>query len=72
MSDDLFELQLEKLEKKGISRYKAVLMASQEARFINEQIRLDIINTKEKPTSLALKRLFEGRVVESGEEEISD
>jgi DNA-directed RNA polymerase subunit K/omega len=65
MQDELLELELDKLEKKGISRYKAVLMASQEARFINDQIRLDIIQSAEKPTTLALKRLFEGRVIES-------
>ncbi len=64
---DLLELDLEKLEKRGINRYKAVLMASQEARFINDQIRLDILETHDKPTSLALKRLFEGRVVENEE-----
>ncbi|HON10970.1 MAG TPA: DNA-directed RNA polymerase subunit omega [Chitinispirillaceae bacterium] len=64
---DLLELELDKLEKRGINRYKAVLMASQEARFINDQIRLDIVNTSEKPTTLALKRLFEGRVVENEE-----
>jgi DNA-directed RNA polymerase subunit K/omega len=64
---DLLELDIEKLEKRGINRYKAVLMASQEARFINDQIRLDILQTNEKPTTLALKRLFEGRVVESDE-----
>jgi len=64
---DLLELDLEKLEKRGINRYKAVLMASQEARFINDQIRLDILETSEKPTSLAIKRLFEGRVVENDE-----
>jgi len=39
-------------------------MASQEARFINEQIRLNIIETKEKPATLALKWLFDGRIVE--------
>ena len=70
MSDELLELDLEKLEKRGINRYKAVLMASQEARFINDQIRLDILETTEKPTSLALKRLFEGRVVENDEGDI--
>ena len=64
---DLLELDIEKLEKRGINRYKAVLMASQEARFINDQIRLDILQTTEKPTSLAIKRLFEGRVVENDE-----
>ena len=69
---DLLELDLEKLEKRGINRYKAVLMASQEARFINDQIRLDILETTEKPTSLALKRLFEGRVVENDEGDIGN
>lgn len=64
---DLLELDLEQLEKRGINRYKAVLMASQEARFINDQVRLDMLNTTEKPTSLALKRLFEGQVVVSEE-----
>ena len=67
MSDDLLELDIEKLEKRGINRYKAVLMASQEARFINDQIRLDILQTSDKPTTLAIKRLFEGRVVENDE-----
>ena len=67
MPQDMLELELDKLEKRGISRYKAVLMASQEARFINDQIRLDIINTKEKPATLALKWLFEGRIVENEE-----
>lgn len=67
MTQDLLELDLEKLENRGISRYKAVLMASQEARFINDQIKLEIIETKEKPSSLALKWLFEGRVVENEE-----
>jgi len=67
MTQDMLELELEKLENRGISRYKAVLMASKEARFINDQIKLNIVNTKEKPTSLALKWLYEGRVVENEE-----
>jgi hypothetical protein len=67
MPQDMLELELDKLENRGISRYKAVLMASQEARFINDQIKLDIVNTKEKPASLALKWLFEGRIVENEE-----
>ncbi len=65
----MLELDLEKLEKRGISRYKAVLMASQEARFINDQIRLDIIDSDGKPTTMALKRLYDGRVVEEAEGE---
>jgi DNA-directed RNA polymerase subunit K/omega len=68
MIQDMLELELDKLESRGISRYKAVLMAAQEARFINDQIKLNIIDTKEKPASLALKWLFEGRVVENEEQ----
>ena len=66
---DLYELELETLEKKGVSRYKAVLMASQEARLINTQLREGNLTTKEKPTTIALKKLFEGRVVEDREEQ---
>jgi len=68
--NDLLELDLDKLEKRGVNRYKAVLMASQEARFINEQIRLDITKTTDKPTTIALRKLFEGRVVEQSENEL--
>jgi len=67
MADELHELELEKLEKKGVSRYKAVLMASQEARVINDQLRQGVIESTEKPTTLALRKLFEGRVVEEFE-----
>jgi DNA-directed RNA polymerase subunit K/omega len=67
---ELLELDLEQLEKRGINRYKAVLMASQEARFINDQLRLDIVESKEKPTTIALQRLFDGRVIENEEGEI--
>lgn len=61
----MLELRIDELEKRGITRYKAVLMASQEARLINDQARLGIIKADAKPTTLGLKRLFEGRVVES-------
>ena len=65
----MLELQLDDLEKRGINRYKAVMMAAQEARFINDQVRLGIIKPEDKPTTSALKRLFEGRVVENEENE---
>jgi DNA-directed RNA polymerase subunit K/omega len=67
MTQNMLELELDKLESRGISRYKAVLMAAQEARFVNDQIKLNIIDTREKPSSLALKWLFEGRIVENEE-----
>ena len=66
---DMLELDLDMLERKGINRYKAVIMASQEARFINDQIRLNIVEAEDKPTSMALRRLFEGRVVENTDNE---
>jgi DNA-directed RNA polymerase subunit K/omega len=65
----MLELRLDELEKRGINRYKAVVMAAQEARFINDQARLGIIKPEGKPTTTALKRLFEGRVVENEENE---
>jgi len=66
---ELYELELEQLEKKGVSRYKAVLMASQEARFVNNQLRMGIIDSRDKPATLAMRKLFEGRVVEDSEEQ---
>jgi DNA-directed RNA polymerase subunit K/omega len=65
MEPKMLEVELDELEKRGINRYKAVIMASQEARFINDRVRLGIIKDEEKPTTSALKRLFEGRVVEN-------
>ena len=67
--NDLVELDLDKLESRGINRYQAVLLASQEARFINDQIRLDITKSSEKPSTTALKKLFDGRVVANTENE---
>lgn len=60
----MIELDLDQLEVRGIDRYKAVLMAAQEARFINDQMRLGIISNKRKATTIAVERLFDGRVVE--------
>lgn len=72
MPHSLLELDLDQLEKRGIDRYKAVVIAAQEARFINDQIRLDIIEPTDKPTTMALKRLYEGRVVENTENEVNE
>jgi DNA-directed RNA polymerase omega subunit len=70
MNQSMMEVELDELEKKGINRYKAVLMAAQEARFINDQVRLGIVKSEDKPTTTALKRLFEGRVVENENAEV--
>ena len=72
MSESLLEFDLDQLEKRGIDRYKAVIIAAQEARFINDQIRLDIIEPTDKPTTMALKRLYEGRVVENTENKVNE
>lgn len=67
MSNDAFlEMNLDKFEReRGISRYKVVLMAAQEARFLNEQEKLGLADLEgEKATTIALERLYEGKVVE--------
>lgn len=69
MQDELLELDLDVLEKRGINRYQAVLMASQEARFLNDQIHLGIIDEVSKPTTVAIKRLFDGLIVVSDDTE---
>lgn len=71
MKEKMLETELEALEKRGINRYRAVLMAAQEARFINDQVRLGILRAKDKPTSLALKKLFDGQIVDTDESEES-
>ncbi len=66
MADDgLLETEIDTMEKRGINRYKAVLMAAQEARFIADQIRLGIQKPREKASTMALRKLFDGRIVES-------
>jgi DNA-directed RNA polymerase subunit K/omega len=48
---------------KGMSPFEAVVVASQEARFINEQSRLGFLDLKGvKPTTVAMDRLREGKV----------
>jgi DNA-directed RNA polymerase subunit K/omega len=67
ISDAHLEMDLDKLEKeRGISRYKAVLMAAKEARWLNDQNRVAGTDLGgEKPASVALKRVFDGKVVET-------
>ncbi|MEN9355003.1 MAG: hypothetical protein RL318_2328 [Fibrobacterota bacterium] len=48
---------------RGISAFQAVLMAAQEARFINEQARLGFYDLKgEKATTVALERLRDKKI----------
>ena len=63
-------LFLEEIFKRDLSTFQAVLMTAQEARFINDQVRLDITKATDKPATMALKRLFEGRVVEDEEPKV--
>ena len=54
---------------KGMSPFESVVVAAQEARFINEQARLGFLDLKGiKPTTVALDRLREGKVKVSIEE----
>lgn len=73
ISDAKFEMDLDKLEKeRGISRYKAVLMAAKEARWLNDQNRIAGTDLGgEKPCSVALERLFDGKVVETDDEVVA-
>lgn len=69
-SSAALEMDLDKLEKeRGISRYKAVLMAAKEARWLNDQERIAGMDLKgEKPSTVALRRVFDGKVVETDDE----
>jgi len=60
-----FEMNVDRLEKeRGISRYKTVLMASQEARYLTDRANLGMIDLKgKKATTVALQRVFDGKVV---------
>lgn len=54
---------------KNMSPFESVVVAAQEARFINEQARLGFLDLKGvKPTTVALDRLREGKVKISVEE----
>ena len=49
--------------RKNMSPFEAVVVAAQEARFINEQSRLGFLDLKGvKPTTVAMDRLREGKV----------
>ncbi len=65
----MVEFKLKDLADRGINPYQAVIMASQEARFINDQMKLGVIDEKKKPTTISLNRLFEGQVVENVDSE---
>ncbi len=49
-------LSLETVYSKSLSLFKAVIMTSYEARFINEQANLGFIELTEKPTTIAIHK----------------
>lgn len=56
-------LSLEACYAKGISPFRAVIMSSQEARFINEQANLGFIKLSEKPTTISLNKFKNDRLI---------
>ncbi len=54
---------LEEISGDGVNPYEAVTMASQESRRINQvRLMMDVTEEGDKPTTMALKRLSEGKV----------
>lgn len=60
-------LSVEDCYARGSSPFRTVIMAAQEARFINEQANLGFIKLSEKPTTIAIQKFRNQRlaVVES-------
>ena len=56
-------LSLEACYAKGISPFRAVIMSSQDARFINEQANLGFIKLSEKPTTISLHKFKNDRLI---------
>ncbi len=59
----------DELDRNDCNPYEIVNIAAQSTRLINDQIRLGIIELKQKPTSEALKKVFDGRVIKLEQEE---
>lgn len=66
----MLEVRLNELEQRGINLYQASIMAAKEAHSINQKIINGIMKsqTNEKPTSIALKKLLDGRIILAEEE----
>lgn len=62
-------LSLETCYSKDISPFKSVIMTSQEARFINEQANLGFIKLNEKPTTIAIQKFKDSKLVMLKEDE---
>ena len=63
MVSDKLHFDPDEIYAKNMSPFEAVVVAAQEARFINEQARLGFLDLKGvKPTTVAMDRLREGKV----------
>lgn len=67
-----YEIDVDTLDQKGINRYKAVMMASKEARYLHEKMQMGLLPKDEKASTLAIQKLFDGKIVESEETGIED
>ncbi len=64
----MLETQLDTLRKRGINPYRATVMAAMEARAVNTKVLQGIAEEKDKPTTIALRKVLDGRVVLTTEE----
>jgi DNA-directed RNA polymerase subunit K/omega len=55
-------LSVEDCYARGSSPFRTVIMAAQEARFINEQSNLGFIKLSEKPTTIAIQKFRNQRL----------
>ncbi len=72
MKRDLLEINIDSLGEKGINRYKAVMMAAKEARYLHEKMQMGLLPKEEKASTMAIQKLFEGKIVESREEGVGE
>lgn len=66
----MLETKVDSLRQRGLNPYQAAIMAAKEARDINEKVLQSIIEIEEKPTTVALQKLLDGRVVLAEDETI--
>jgi len=57
------------LDREGINRFEIVSVAAQATRLLNNQIKMGLIDLKHKPTTEALQKVLDGRVIRLEEEE---
>jgi DNA-directed RNA polymerase subunit K/omega len=65
-------LSVEDCYARGSSPFRTVIMTAQEARFINEQANLGFIKLSEKPTTIAIHKFRNDRLVVQEDEPAAD